>query len=475
MKKRAAWLTLLVLGAAATGPAGAQQGASVSVDFAVTVGPFKPVHGVNNGPYTITAATENLRRFHQAAGFPFVRLHDVPLAYGAPYAVDISAVFPCADADPEDPKYYTFAKTDAVVAAIVTNGAQVIYRLGQSIEHREKFHTNPPKDFARWARVCVNIVRHYNAGWADGFRYGIKRWEIWNEPDIRPCWTGTQAQFFDLYVKAAKALKAYDASLLVGGPAVTGPGSKLVKPFLDHCRAQQAPLDFFSWHCYATKPEAISGAARQARQLLDEAGFTQAESYCTEWREMRGWDWRNWGKTRQGAADTEALFEKFNGAQGMLFCATVLMQLQDAPIHIANFYTGDTLPRWGLFDRYGFPCKAYAAFPAYHELFKLGQRVQAQSDLAAALVLAGVAADGQSAALMVTSLAQDGAARPVTFALGNLPWRGATRCEVLRADERTDFARVGEETLPAGTAPWMTKIPPQSVTVFKFTAAAALR
>jgi xylan 1,4-beta-xylosidase len=453
----------------------AETGVTITIDFAAKVGAFKPVHGVNNGPYTMTAARENVQKYHKAAGFPFVRLHDVPYAYGAPYAVDISAVFPCEDADADDPKSYTFQKTDAVIAAIVQNGAQVIYRLGQSIEHREKFHVNPPKDFDKWARVCVNIVRHYNEGWAGGFRFGIKRWEIWNEPDIQPCWTGTQAQFFDLYVKAAKALKAHDASLLIGGPAVTGPGSKIVKPFLAYCREQQAPLDFFSWHCYTAKPEGVAKAARQARQLLDAAGFPQAESYCTEWREMRGWDWPNWGNTREGAAQIERLFEEFNGVNGMLFCATVLTQLQDEPINIANFYTGDTLPRWGLFDRYGFPCKAYAAFPAYNELFIIGTRVKVKSDLVAAPVLAGVSADGKAAAVMVTSLAKDDAARPVTFALENLPWRGATHCEMLRADEQSDFGRVGEETLPSDATLWTTKIPGRTVSIFKLTPADAAR
>ncbi|MBI4578450.1 MAG: hypothetical protein HY718_02035 [Planctomycetes bacterium] len=40
------------------------------------------------------------------------------------------------------------------------------------------------KDFAKWAKICVNIIRHYNEGWADGFHYNIRYWEIWNEPNV---------------------------------------------------------------------------------------------------------------------------------------------------------------------------------------------------------------------------------------------------------------------------------------------------
>lgn len=458
---------LLALSTIVCGAVSAEASATITIDFETPIGAFKPVHGVNNGPYLIAIVTQNLQRFHKAAGFPFVRLHDVPLATGAPYAVDISSIFPCVDADDQDPKYYTFEKTDKVIEAIINNGGQVIYRLGQSIEHGDKFHTHPPKDFDKWARVCVNIVRHYNEGWANGFHYGIKRWEIWNEPEHPSCWTGTPQQFFELYSTAAKALKAHDASLLVGGPGVTSPTSPIVTPFLAYCKAQQAPLDFFSWHRYPTQPGDLVNAARSARNKLNTAGFTQTESYCTEWREMRGWDWPNWGVTREGTEQIEDMFDEFNGVNGMLFCATVFTLLQDEPIDIANFYTADTLPRFGLFDVYGYPYKAYAAFPAYNELFKIGTRVGVASSLGNAHVLAGVSSDGKAAALMVTS--HDEAARQVTFSLENLPWSGATLCEILRADEQSDFGLVSEINLPSSTTSGTTEIPGRSISVFRFT------
>jgi hypothetical protein len=84
---------------------------------------------------------------------------------------------------------------------------------------------HPPKDFDRWARVCVNIIRHYNEGWADGFRHNIRYWEIWNEPDLMPpspMWTGTAEEYFRLYAVAAEAIKAHDSALKVGGRALAG-------------------------------------------------------------------------------------------------------------------------------------------------------------------------------------------------------------------------------------------------------------
>ena len=76
----------------------------------------------------------------------------------------------------------------------------------------------PPEDAAKWARICANIVRHYNEGWADGFHYGITYWEIWNEPDneesieLNNMWKGTKEQYYDLY--AATAPSASDVASL---------------------------------------------------------------------------------------------------------------------------------------------------------------------------------------------------------------------------------------------------------------------
>jgi xylan 1,4-beta-xylosidase len=129
------------------------------VDFATTIGRIKPLHGVNNGP-VVRGENADLSGYHSDAGFPYTRLHDVHWPH--PDAVDVSTIFPLFHADADDPQNYTFAKTDDYVAAIVKNNSQIVFRLGESIEPWTKFHSHPPTDFKKWAKVCVNIVRHYN-------------------------------------------------------------------------------------------------------------------------------------------------------------------------------------------------------------------------------------------------------------------------------------------------------------------------
>jgi xylan 1,4-beta-xylosidase len=75
----------------------------------------------------------------------------------------------------------------------------------------------PPKDLADWRKLVSTTVRQLVE------RYGIEEvrtwhFETWNEPNI-PFWSGTQAQYFELYRHAVLAVKEVDASLRVGCPA----------------------------------------------------------------------------------------------------------------------------------------------------------------------------------------------------------------------------------------------------------------
>ncbi len=276
-------------------------------DFAAPCGRIKPMHAVNLGPrqggphlpYDNTAQ-------YREIGIPYVRLHDVEYPYGSNQFVDIHCIFPDFDADENDEASYNFRPTDAYLDAILKAGGIPFYRLGESIDHfPRKLHIHPPKDFGKWARICEHIILHYNYGWADGFSYGLKYWEIWNEPDggSGAMWSGTGAQFFDLYRITANHLRTRFPEISIGGYASCGfysvsredPGtvwfSKLVpwmRAFLDYITAPatRAPLDFFSWHCYADRPEEIAIQEAFVREELRRRGLAGCESILDEYNTL---------------------------------------------------------------------------------------------------------------------------------------------------------------------------------------------
>jgi hypothetical protein len=431
----------------------ALSGAEIQVDFSRTDGVIRPLHGGNNGPLC-SGEILDLTAFHRELRLPFTRLHDSAWPY--PDIVDIHAIFPDFSADPAVPASYRFGPTDDYLRAITNTGAGIVYRLGESIEHaRRKRYVHPPPDPEKWAAICAGLIRHCNEGWADGHHFGIRYWEIWNEPENRPTmWTGTPAQFYRLYATAAKALKTRWPDLKIGGPALGHQGefregalrpSEFLRGFVEHIRREQAPLDFFSWHLYTTNAMRVRERARAVRAFLDQEGFPSAESHLNEWNYLPDHDWGP--VLGSPGARRERWYARQGGAEGAAFLAAALLALQDAPLDVANYYSADN-QAFGLFTLHGAPKKTFYAMKAFRALLECPRRVEVNSP-AEAFVFAGLATGNDRAALL---LSQPGfVERTWTVELRGLPWPGPTIVEVSRLDETHDLERV--QTKRLSTAP----------------------
>lgn len=441
----------LALGTAVTAFAGAA--AELTVDFSATNGLIRPLHGVNLGPLCYRGMVD-VTVYHRALNLPLTRLHDVVwVNYDA---VDISTIFRDFRDDPAQADNYQFAASDDYLAAIVQAGSPILYRLGESIEHTpRKYRVHPPKDPTKWAEICCGIIRHYNDGWADGFQHNIRYWEIWNEPENHPAmWTGTDAQFLDLYQIAAKTIKNRWPQLKVGGPSIghTGefvdgrfrPGDFLLR-FLRHCREHQVPLDFFSWHRYTKDPSDYARRARAIRQLLDEHSFPNTESHCNEWNYLPDDDWRPMMKEGQGA-DRERWSAELGGPKGAAFAAWTLISLQDAPVDMANFYTAE-VQMFGLFNLNGVPRKNFHAFQAFRALLDTPLRVKTPPNEAGQVATcAGLDAESTRAAILLSNFNHTDDSTSVE--VRKLPWTSATRFELLLVNAQHDFEKTRNGLLP---------------------------
>ena len=144
--------------AMAAGVSSFAEDVSVRIDFDTPTGAVKPVHGIGQGPLLGWIGTQ-LFSFLGEAGIPYARLHDVGGAFGGGRFVDIHNVFPNFDADEDDPANYDFRFTDLYLQALVDNGVEPFYRLGESIENCAASvgpkYVHPPRDFAKWARILA--------------------------------------------------------------------------------------------------------------------------------------------------------------------------------------------------------------------------------------------------------------------------------------------------------------------------------
>ena len=388
--------------------------ARITVNTDAKVKKMKPLHGGGQPPIGGWKRTDF---FHYLtdAGIPFSRLHDVGGPFGGGTFVDVPNIFRNFDADENDPANYDFTFTDVIIKGLIDAGVEPYYRLGTTIENYsfiKAYHIYPPKDPHKWARICEHIIRHYTEGWADGFKYNIRYWEIWNEPEVqnKMMWMGTDEEFYNLYDVAAKHLKSCFPHLKIGGYASCGfyaiapryhvvpatnhigtiPPSDHEKRLMDffygffsYIKEHGSPIDFFTWHSYADASR-IKVMDAWLKDELVKLGYPGLETHLNEWNPF---------PDERGTAHHSAEI------------SAVMMALQHGNTDICCIYdmriTQSTY--CALFDPVTEkPIHGYYALMAFNELYKLEDQVMTECDTEEMYVLA--ASNGKKHALLVSNL-----------------------------------------------------------------------
>lgn len=287
-----AFCLVLILAGTAVAAGGPR---AVTVDAGKMIGQIRSLQGCHWDP---GPAGGPLSELYLTLGIDAIRTHDAG-GIGSDGVGDIDgydavdSIFPDFTKDPADPASYNFGPTDQLIKNIRDLGARVFFRVGRSNRAGLNIFTgiwdnSYVPDIDKFAEVVRHVVMHYNRGWADGYFYGIRYWEIWNEPDFKPFWRGTPEQYFELYKKCALAIRSVDARAKIGGPANTTHNdyTGLEESLLEFIRANRLPMDFYSYHLYANNsvnPLDNARFAQKYRDLLDAYGFKHAEVVNSEY------------------------------------------------------------------------------------------------------------------------------------------------------------------------------------------------
>ena len=189
----------------------------------------------------------DLREVRKVTDFKYVRFHAI-------FHDEVGVYNEDAQGNP----IYNFSYVDQIYDGLLADGVRPFVELSfmpKKLAARDALHAfwykqnvSPPKDYAKWDALITKFIEHLVA------RYGIEevsQWyfEVWNEPNI-DFWVGDPKQptYWDLYDHTARAVKAVNARLRIGGPATAQ--AAWATEFIQHCVDHNVPVDFVSSHVY---------------------------------------------------------------------------------------------------------------------------------------------------------------------------------------------------------------------------------
>lgn len=324
--------------------------------------------GSDHAPMALRADWQRqLKRAHDELGFRYVRFHGL-------LSDDMGTVI-----RHDNKLVYSFFNSDQIFDHLLSIGIKPFVELsfmpgvfasGKKTVFRYEANITPPKDHKQWAALIDRLIRH----WVD--RYGeseVAKWlfEVWNEPNLKIFWSGTQRDYFKLYRYTAEAIKNVSASFKVGGPATAR--SEWIEEFVEFCERNDVPADFVSTHYYPndgfeTDSDTEVQLFKSQRGIMREvAQNTRARArnrpvYYTEWNTSSVMGDTLHDEPYAAAAVASTVMEANGLVDGYSFW-TFSDIFAENYFPSAPFHGG-----FGLLNLHGIPKPTYRIFQMLHDL-----------------------------------------------------------------------------------------------------------
>lgn len=325
--------------------------------------------GSDHAPVALRADWQSqLQRCHEELGFRHIRFHGL-------LCDDMGTLIVH-----NDKLLYSFFNADQIVDFLLSIGMKPFVELsfmpealasGSTTVFRYRANVTPPRDGRQWAALMGTLVGHWVT------RYGVEEvrgwyFEVWNEPNLKAFWTGTQQDYFDLYRHTVEAIKAVDAQLRVGGPATAQ--NEWIEEFLAFCDQHRLPVDFVSTHHYPTDAlgnedqdteTQLSNSRRSILREQIQATHRRARGrpvYYTEWNTSSNPRDPRHDEPYAAAFIVKTVLEASDLVEGYSFW-TFSDIFEENYFPSVPFHGG-----FGLLNLHGIPKPAYRAFELLHRL-----------------------------------------------------------------------------------------------------------
>lgn len=262
---------------------------------------------------------------------------------------------------------------------------EIMFRIGRSLDGGFEM----PSNIDIYVSLAGELFKRYSQNYASiGLPRKVKYWEVWNEPDLTFFWNSNNPQtYYQFYEKLARLAKSIDPDIQIGGAAIANgynPGGAFSDGFLRYCQTNNVPLDFYSWHYYGnntTDPQSIIDVGDQVQKSLDQFGFSNIESICSEWN--------------ISPFNTVNVHCKSQSAKNAAFITSYFSYMQYTKVDKANYYRADAAT-FGLFNDQNNPnapgyknfC-TYAAqsFNLFNRMFETPYILKSQRDFSSGLTV----------------------------------------------------------------------------------------
>ncbi len=226
-------------------------------------------HMVGSGHATLALRADwqrRLRQCHEELGFRHVRFHRV-------LCDDVGTVV-----EEQGKRLYSFFNLDQIFDFLLSIGIKPFVELsfmpkalasGKTTVFHYNANVTPAAEYDHWDelidKLAAHLVQRYGAN-------SLRDWffEVWNEPNMKSFWTGTQEEYFKPYRHTAKALKAVDNSLKVGWA-----GNR--EESMDRGISRFLPKDFVASQFHQRPPISHRRLRQRRRRYRETTGRKQTE------------------------------------------------------------------------------------------------------------------------------------------------------------------------------------------------------
>lgn len=266
---------------------------------------------------------------------------------------------------------YNWRGYDTLAAAAHARGLQVFatiaYTPAWATDGPEI--TGVPRNPDDWRRFCFRAAKRY--------RGKIGYWGLWNEPNLKQFWAGSQSQYIDVILKTgADAIHSGNPAAQVGGPELAhlvSNGANWYDWLRQSLLVAGDRLDFITHHIYDNdgnqnvtdklaartlfggQPGLWQYVPPSVQEVLQNTGWTNKPVWLTE----TGWESARVGDQRQADYYAGLLGDWFTGRPGRDWIDKVFFyELRDGSMDSGS-------PTWGILRPDGSAKPAYGAYKGF--------------------------------------------------------------------------------------------------------------